>query len=457
MRRCLALTIVPALLFTSAPSEAQQLEATASAACNFASSSLGSQGQRQIQINLASSENYSFGEVYGQVYFDFRRKGVPQGPDSWFGGFRTALVNTGLFTENREYVLIATAFANLFDRATSQNRRTEIGKQILYRFKSGRDGNVQLLGTNIQTGSRKINTATEREGLFVLTPRYEVIEATNVVEIEFQFYKSKQTQINIGLFRTILTSLASVLGTAGVVTFPAQAAPAAVFDAVTKPIQDIGQVLSENFEPIDSLTRIKSIGFIPNVTVSFANVAAYSAEVPSGNQIIPYEIKVYAAVIPSIVANRLDETCKFPQYSPDPNSILRAAVTPSNVTVETYYKEDNLRRTYLSQLGRQAARDDLVEACNAIKEDIRRYFGGFDAYAIAWALFASRETQFKDKKAARDCFTSVERDITYNKLKLPKLWEVETEAVTSVSAPAAIPVTPAAIPVVRRVRQGSKP
>src|SRR5262245_9101962 len=232
MRRYLALTIVPALLFAEAqPVEAQNLEAipTTSATCNFASSSLGSQGQRQVQINLAASENYSFGEVYGQVYFDFRTNGVAQGPDAWFTGFRAALVNTGIFIENREYVLMASAFANLFDKATNQTRRTEIGKQILYRFKSGRDGNVQLLGNNIQTGNRKVNVSTEREGLFVLTPRYEVIDATNVVEIEFQFFKSKQTQINTGLFRAILSSVASVLGTTGVVTFPAQAAPVAIF------------------------------------------------------------------------------------------------------------------------------------------------------------------------------------------------------------------------------------
>ena len=203
-----------------------------------------------------------------------------------------------------------------------------------------------------------------------------------------------------------------------------------MLDSVTKPIQDIGQILSDNFEPIESLTRIKSVGFIPNVTVSFNNVVSYSAEVPAGNQIELYEIKTYAAVIPSIVANRLDDACQYPRYSADPNSILRAAVTPSNVTVETFYKEDNLRRTYLSQLGRQASKEDLVDACNAIKEDVRRYFGGFDTYAISWALFAAREAQFKNREMARECFTSVERNIIYDKLKLPTLWEGAASAVT---------------------------
>ena len=102
-----------------------------------------------------------------------------------------------------------------------------------------------------------------------------------------------------------------------------------MLDSVTKPIQDLGQILSDNFEPIESLTRIKSVGFIPNVTVSFNNVVSYSAEVPAGNQIELYEIKTYAAVIPSIVANRLDDACQYPRYSADPNSILRAAVTPT--------------------------------------------------------------------------------------------------------------------------------
>jgi len=64
----------------------------------------------------------------------------------------------------------------------------------------------------------------------------------------------------------------------------------------------------------------------------------------------------------------LDDACQYPRYSADPNSILKAAVTPSNVNVETYYKEDNLRRTYLGQLGRQAAKKDLIDACNAIHQ-----------------------------------------------------------------------------------------
>jgi hypothetical protein len=409
---------------------AQSLEGVSASNCNFANTAFGDQGQRQIQINLAPADQYNYGEVYGQIYFDFRRKGSSQTPENWFAGFRRALASTGLFSGDREYVLMVTAYGNLFDRAANVNRRVELGKQILYRFKSGRDGNIQLLGNNIQSGARKAITVIQREGLFTLTPRYEIIEPTNIVEIEFQFFKSKQTRIDTNVFKTILSGVSSVLGLSGVVTFPAQQAASAVLDSVTRPIQDIGQILSDNFEPIESLTRIKSVGFIPNVTVSFNNVVSYSAEVPAGNQIELYEIKTYAAVIPSIVANRLDDACQYPRYSADPNSILRAAVTPSNVTVETFYKEDNLRRTYLSQLGRQASKEDLIDACNAIKEDVRRYFGGFDTYAISWALFAAREAQFKNREMARECFTSVERNIIYDKLKLPTLWEGAASAVT---------------------------
>lgn len=35
--------------------------------------------------------------------------------------------------------------------------------------------------------------------------------------------------------------------------------------------------------------------------------------------------------------------------------------------------------------------------------------GGFYTYAISWALFATRESQFKNKEMARDCFTTIER------------------------------------------------
>jgi hypothetical protein len=133
-------------------------------------------------------------------------------------------------------------------------------------------------------------------------------------------------------------------------------------------------------------------------------------------------VRVYAAVIPSIISNRLDESCRYPQFSDDPNSILRAAVTPKNETIEQYYKNDNIRRTFFAQLGTQTSKSNLIEACNGIKEDLRTYFGGFDVYAISWAIFASRESNFADQVAARDCFTSTEKKIIYERLKLPKLF-----------------------------------
>lgn len=401
---------------------AQTLETNSAAACNFASSRFGIQVQRQVKANLSPAENYNYGEVYGQIYFDFRKKGASLPPEHWFDGFRGALTATGLFSENKEYLLVATAFAHLYDRDKNASKRTEIGQQILYRFTSGREGNIQLIGVGTQSGNRTATTANG-DGLFTLTPRFEVIEPTNLVDVEFQFYKSKHPHVDPSIFRTILSELASVASLPGVVTFPPQQPPTAIVDAATKPIQDADHALSEHFEPIESLARVRSIGFIPNIKVSGNNVATYSAEVSIGGQNSLHEIRVYAAVIPSIVANRLDDKCRYPKYDPDPHSILRAAVTPTNVTVETFYKHDNLRRTYLNQLGRQAAREDLIEACNTIKQDVRRYFGGFDAYAIGWALFASREKQFRDKNAARDCFTSDEQEIIYKKLMLPVLWD----------------------------------
>ena len=145
---------------------AQTLEGVSASNCNFANTVFGEQGQRQIQINLAPADQYNYGEVYGQIYFDFRRKGASQTPENWFAGFRRALVSTGLFSEDREYVLMVTAYGNLFDGTANVNRRVELGKQIMYRFRSGRDGNIQLLGNNIQSGARKAVTITQREGLF---------------------------------------------------------------------------------------------------------------------------------------------------------------------------------------------------------------------------------------------------------------------------------------------------
>jgi hypothetical protein len=64
----------------------------------------------------------------------------------------------------------------------------------------------------------------------------------------------------------------------------------------------------------------------------------------------------------------------------------------------------------------------LIEACNALKEDLRRYFGGFDVYAISWAILASREANFADKIAARECLSSAEKKIIYERMKLSKLF-----------------------------------
>ena len=102
---------------------AQTLEGVSASNCNFANTVFGEQGQRQIQINLAPADQYNYGEVYGQIYFDFRRKGASQTPENWFAGFRRALVSTGLFSEDREYVLMVTAYGNLFDRAANVNWR----------------------------------------------------------------------------------------------------------------------------------------------------------------------------------------------------------------------------------------------------------------------------------------------------------------------------------------------
>lgn len=404
----------------SAQSPRVTLSASAVSTCDFARA-LGTNGQRDIRINLKVGNAYNYGEAYGQVFFDFRKGGKSQASADWFEGFRRTLIATGLFSENREYLFTVGAFANVPDASSGMLKRVELGKQILYHFRSGQGGTLELLTTAIQAGDRRFVTTTESEGLFPLTPRIEIIANTNIVQLEFEFFKSKQTQIETGLIGKIAGALGSVFGFAGGITFPQSQAVSSVIEGLTKPIQDVATAISQRFEPIESLKKIKSVGFLPGIAIDFNNVAVYSAEVVNGNQIENYDVRTYAAVIPSIISNNLDGDCNFPKYSDDPNSILRAAVT-KNGTVEQIYKADSIRRTFLAQLGTQSTRADLVEACNSIKEDLRSYFGGFDTYAVFWSILASRENNFTDKVSARDCLTSSERKITYEKLRLPKLF-----------------------------------
>src|SRR5713101_2977502 len=70
--------------------------------CDFARSPLGSQGDRRTRVNLAFAENYDYGEVYGQVFFDFRRGDTSQSPQKWFEGFKGALLATGFFSEKKQ-------------------------------------------------------------------------------------------------------------------------------------------------------------------------------------------------------------------------------------------------------------------------------------------------------------------------------------------------------------------
>ncbi|TQF37935.1 hypothetical protein UNPF46_17635 [Bradyrhizobium sp. UNPF46] len=250
----------------------------------------------------------------------------------------------------------------------------------------------------------------------------EIVESTNAIQLEFEFYRSKQTQVNTGFLAKIINSIASIIGLAGGITFPQQQAVAATIEGVTKPIQDIATALSEQFEPMESLKKVKSVAFLPGIAVTLSNVAAYAAEVDNAGQTTTYSVRTYAAVIPSIISLSLDGDCHYPQYSDDPNSILRAAVTPANQSIEQLYKNDNIRRTFLAQLGSQKNKSDLVEACNSIKEDLRKYFGGFDVYAVSWAILASRENNFEDKTAARECLTTSEKKIMYDRLHFPKLF-----------------------------------
>lgn len=255
-----------------------------------------------------------------------------------------------------------------------------------------------------------------------MSPRLEVIQNTNAIEIEFGFYRSKRTKVEAGFIGKIVGGIAAALSGGGAITFPQHAAVSAAVTAVTKPIEDVSMALSEQFEPMEELKKIKSFGFLRTPGISLNNVVSYSGEAMEGGNVASYEVRAYAAVIPSIISNSLDGECRYPKYSEDPNSILRAAVTPGNVSLEQYYKSDTVRRTFLAQLGRQGSRSDLIEACNALKEDVRRFFGGLDVYAVTWAAFAARETNFNNKADARDCLTRAEKKIMYEQLKFPKLF-----------------------------------
>jgi hypothetical protein len=139
------------------------LSANTVSKCDFARAT-GPQGERPIRINLKVGEAYGFGEVYGQVLFDLRQNNKPTKSDDWFSGFQQALVATGLFSQDREYIFAVGAYANVPDGSGSI-KRLDLGKQILYHFKNGPGGSMQLLTTTIQAGNRRVISTVDQEGL----------------------------------------------------------------------------------------------------------------------------------------------------------------------------------------------------------------------------------------------------------------------------------------------------